>query len=309
MTDRVTLVVREQRKTKKKQIQKWARSIRWKVLIDFVISCLIQWKALFLRSFSCLCKEGGAWMEEETGRPSPTRGQLLALSVFSSPSPLSPLLLLLTWARKRATASSPPYKSNETPFPRGHCTVSRSSLHTPLGFSLRLLRPPPCVRARDFPPLRPPPQRFRQSTVSGSCCCTCTTCGFIKFFFFFFFVFQSFTSLEFVGLATDTNRCHSFGAWRFAASLRFSCLFFFIPSFQYMFPLIQRFQVENQFLFRTFNSTCVAEEGDARSFGPSNDGPPPQSDWERRRKGKICPKESKAHRRKFRWRRCRSTTC
>ena len=245
------------------------------------------------------------WKKRQAGR------RLLAAScwLFLSFHRLLLFLLFFFFLPERAREPQPAARLISPTRPHFHVVIAQSvgALSTHRSVSLSgYSAPPPCVRARDFPPLRPPPQRFRQSTVSGSCCCTCTTCGFIKFFFF---VFQSFTSLEFVGLATDTNRCHSFGAWRFAASLRFSCLFFFIPSFQYMFPLIQRFQVENQFLFRTFNSTCVAEEGDARSFGPSNDGPPPQSDWERRRKGKICPKESKAHRRKFRWRRCRSTTC
>ena len=225
MTDRVTLVVREQRKKKKnKSRNEQGRSGErcW-----LILSYRVWFNGklcFFVASLVFARKAELEWKKRQAGR------RLLAASCWlflSFHRLLLFLLLLLTWARKRATASSPPYKSNETPFPRGHCTVSRSSLHTPLGFSLRLLRPPPCVRARDFPPLRPPPQRFRQSTVSGSCCCTCTTCGFIKFFFFFFFVFQSFTSLEFVGLATDTNRCHSFGAWRFAASLRFSCCFFF----------------------------------------------------------------------------------
>lgn len=99
--------------------------------------------------------------------------QVARLSLSFSPSlPFSFLLLLLYLG-----ATSLPYKSVETSFPRGHCTVRALSIHT-----LRAARflspatPPPfvCARARLSPPIRPLPQRFRQSTVSACCCCTCS---------------------------------------------------------------------------------------------------------------------------------------
>ena len=248
MTDRVTLVVREQRK-KKKQIQKWARSIRWKVLIDFVISCLIQWKALFLRSFSCLCKEGGAWMEEETGRPSIRR--LLAAScwLFLSFHRLLLFLLLFFFLPERAREPQPAARLISPTRPHFHVVIAQSvgALSTHRSVSLSGYSAPlrVCARAtfprsdrrrsasdsRQWVVLAAAPAQLAASSSSSS------SSSFSPSPVWSLLDSQP-TQIAVIVLVRDVLLL-------VFVFLYFVFFFYQVDCFQYMFPLIQRFQVEN----------------------------------------------------------------